>query len=68
MTAIENLASKLNAHERLLGDDELDTVNGGFLNDDGCTRVITFGPGGTHVNQGGYNPWLTWGSPQRGGR
>jgi hypothetical protein len=68
MITIETLAPKLGDDVRVLRQDELDSVNGGFYNDNGCCPVITWGPGGIHVYQGSYNPWLTWGSPQRGGR
>jgi hypothetical protein len=54
--------------QRVLRDDELDLVAGGFWgNDGGCIPTMTFGPGGVVHFPQGPNPWLTWGSPERGG-
>jgi len=64
---IRNLAQKLDHDVQVLGECELNDVTGGFYNDNGCIPVITLGPGG-HVFQAPYNPWLTWGSPERGGK
>ena len=52
---------------RQLGCEELGVVSGGFYNDNGCTnwpRDLS----GRIIVPSGQNPWLTWGSPQRGGR
>jgi hypothetical protein len=52
---------------RVLADEELGVVAGGFYNDNGCTNWPHDLSGRIIVPQG-QNPWLTWGSPQRGGR
>lgn len=67
MTKIETVDLKSDI-QRVLREDELDLVAGGFWGDGGCTPTLTFGPGGVVVHlPEGPNPWLTYGSPQRGG-
>jgi hypothetical protein len=49
---------------RLLKEDELDNVSGGFYNDNGCTHWARDSRGRIIVPDG-LNGWLIPGSPQR---
>jgi len=63
----KNHTASIDQHTRVLKDEELNGVNGGFYNDNGCTNWARDASGRIIV-PAGQNPWLTWGSPQRGGR
>jgi hypothetical protein len=48
---------------------ELEFVAGGFADDNGCCPVLKWGPWGGPLNlPHGPNPWLTYGSAERGGK
>jgi len=49
-----------------LSDIELERVAGGFVDDNVCCTV-TWGPWGVRLPHS-PNPWLTYGSPERGGK
>jgi hypothetical protein len=66
MVTTKTLATELNDDLRALHQDELNSISGGFINDNGCCPVLIWGPGGIRFPHG-PNPWLTWGSPERGG-
>ena len=67
MAKIKTVKLKSDA-QQALREDELNAVVGGFWgNDGGCCPTITWGPGGVVHFPQGPNPWLTYGSPQRGG-
>jgi hypothetical protein len=62
---MEKLSTKLGEDVRVLRQEELDNVYGGFINDQGCTNWPVDPWTGIVIVPDGLNGWLIPGSPQR---